>query len=71
MYTGGKAPALGGVRGTPLYTYGWVVSRAELYEAINGKPATWDNHLSQIYIGAERLLCTWWREKGYDDDDDK
>jgi len=76
-YIGGKAPATFGVRDpernrcTPVYAYGWVVSRAELYEAINGEPSLRDIYLSQIYIGAGRLLYTRWREKGYDDNEYK
>ena len=52
---------------TPCYIYGWVVSRAELYEAIQGKPAFLDIYLAQIHIGTEQLLYTRWIEKGYDD----
>lgn len=47
------------------------VSRAELYEAINGEPSLRDIYLTQIHIGAGRLLYTRWREKGYDDNEYK
>ena len=77
VYTDRKAPAAYGVQdpernsATPVYRYGWVVSRAELYEAINGEPAFRDIYLSRVYIGAGRLLYTWWREKGYDNNEYK
>jgi hypothetical protein len=72
VYTGGEAPAASGARDaegklcSAVYTYGWVVSRAELYEAINGRPTSMHFLLSQIYFGATKLLSMWWREKGYD-----
>ena len=57
MYKGGKAPPAGGVQVpgmnscAPVYRYGWLVSRAELYEAMNGKPHTLDVWLREIDDG--------------------
>jgi hypothetical protein len=77
MYAGAEAPATLGVRdmmgnsGTPSYVYGWVISRLELYEALQGKSCPWDHLLDHIYVGAERKLHTWWTEKGLDDNEYK
>jgi len=74
VYTGGKAPAAFGTRDlersvTPVYRYGWVVSRAELFEALNGEPCRYDRHLYRIYVGASRRFYGWWTEKGYDNNE--
>ena len=72
VYTGSKAPAAFGARdlerglATPVYRYGWVVSRAELYEALNGEPCRYDRHLYRIYVGASRRFYSRWTEKGYE-----
>ncbi len=77
MYAGGEAPATVGATdtkrnsGTPLYVYGWVISRVELYEALNGKPCPWDGLLDRVYVGAERRLYSLWTEKGYGDNEYK
>ncbi len=77
MYTGNKAPAAFGARdlertlATPVYRYGWVVSRAELYEALNGEPCRYDRYLYRIYVGASRRLYDLWTEKGYDNNEYK
>ena len=73
MYKGGEAPPAYGVRVpwmnscAPVYRYGWLVSRAELYEAMVGKPHCTDIYLYEIHFSAESLLCSRWTEKGLDD----
>jgi hypothetical protein len=75
VYKGGKAPPAFGDRVpgmnsiAPVYRYGWIVSRAELYEAMIGEPPTFDIYLIQIHISAGRLLYSRLKEKGYDDND--
>ena len=77
MYKGGKAPPPCGVRvpgmnsSAPVYRYGWLVSRAELYKAIVGEPHYMDVMLLQIHVWAGNLLYTRWTEKGLDDNDFK
>ena len=72
VYRGENAPPAFGVRVpgmnsiASVYRYGWVISRAELYEAINGEPASGDIFLSKTHIYAGKLLRTRWKEKGYD-----
>ena len=77
MYKGENAPPAFSDRvpgmnsSAPVYRYGWVISRAELYEAINGEPTSWDIFLSKTHIYAGKLLRTRWKEKGYDDNEYK
>ena len=77
VYKGENAPPAFGDRvpgmnsSAPVYRYGWVVSRAELYEAMNGKPHTLDVWLREIDAHAGDLLYSRWMEKGYDDNDFK
>jgi hypothetical protein len=77
VYKGGKAaPALGdrvpGMNSVaPVYRYGWIVSRAELHEAITGEPPMLDMYLIQIHIFAGRMLYSRWKEMGYDDNEYK
>jgi len=72
VYVGGEVPDMYGVinqekkADTPVYAYGWVISRAELYEAINLEPCPWDRLLTRIYVVADRRFYALWREKGYD-----
>jgi hypothetical protein len=51
---------------TPAYMYGWVIARAELYEALKGKPCASDRFLEHIYVGAGNRFYAMWTEKGYD-----
>jgi len=77
VYTGSEAPAAFGVRDlkrkfvTPVYRYGWVVSRTELYEALNGEPCRHGRHLYRIHVGANQRLYDLWKEKGYDNNEYK
>lgn len=79
MYANGETPARYGAidvdrysTRTPCYIYGWVISRAELFEALHGKPCHWDKLLSHIYIGASsRLVYDLWTEKGYNENEYK
>ena len=77
MYAGGGAPAklraIDKERNakTPPYIYGWVISRVELYEALNGKSCTWDGFLDRICLVAERKITSLWTEKGYEDNEYK
>ena len=77
VYTGDKAPAVFGVRDsdtkscTPCYTYGWIVPRAELYVAINGKLPLFRSFLFQVHIAAENMLYAMWTQEGYDDNEYK
>jgi hypothetical protein len=77
VYTGGSAPGAFGARdperklGFPCYRYGWVVPRAELYEALHGEPCRYDRWLYLIHVGARRRLNKLWIEKGYDNNEYK
>jgi hypothetical protein len=77
VYTCGNAPGAFGDRdperklGFPCYRYGWVISRAELYEALHGKPCRYDRYLYRIHVGASARLDDLWTEKGYDDNEYK
>jgi len=68
VYTGSQRPATFGFRAhiedfvTPVYRYGWVVSRSELYEALNGEPCR--------YVWRQRLYHLW-KEKEYDSNEYK
>jgi len=72
LYADGEAPEMYGVfnqekqAGTPVYAYGWVISRAELYEALNFEPCPWDRLLTRIHVVADRRFYALWSEKGYD-----
>ena len=77
MYKGENAPPAFGDRVpginscAPVYRYGWIISRAELYEAINGEPCFSDALLAQTHIFAGSLFNSRWKEKGYDDNEYK
>jgi len=68
MYAGGEAPPKFGTidterhSGTPAYRYGWIVSRTELYEALEGEPCPWDDLLSHIYLAADSQFYSLWTE---------
>ena len=72
MYPAGEAPGQYSVfdeekQGrTPVYTFGWVISRLDLYEALFGEPPVLDRSLSLIQNGANRRFFALWTEKGYD-----
>jgi hypothetical protein len=73
VYANGETPARCGdidvgrySTRTPCYRFGWVISRAELFEALDGEPCTGDDLLSRICIGASNRLYRVWKEKGYD-----
>jgi len=66
---GDRVPGMNSI--APVYRYGWIVSRAELYKAMIGEPPFWNIYLIQIHIGAGRMLYSRWKEKGYDDNEYK
>ena len=77
VYAPGTAPANYGHRdeekkaGTPVYRFGWVVAREELYQALHGRPSIWHGMLSHIYIGTSKRLYARWIEQGYDNNEYK
>jgi len=77
MYASGDAPAKFGVidkerhSGTPVYRYGWIISRTELYEALEGEPCHWDELLSKICLAADSQFYTFWTEMQYDNNEYK
>ena len=77
MYASGEAPGrIGAIDKernlkTPPYMYGWVISRLELFEAVNGEPCPWDRLLERVYVTADRVLYALWTEKGYDQNEYK
>lgn len=72
MYPAGEAPGQYLVfdeekqARTPVYSFGWVISRSELYEALFNRKTVLELSLSLIDVGANRRFFALWTEMGYD-----
>ena len=72
MYPAGEAPGQYSVFNeekqarNPVYTFGWVVSRLELFKAFYGKPPVVKYSLTLVENRANERFFGVWTEKGYD-----